>query len=241
MGISINTFGHICFYCKHYKNTLAFYEEGLGFTRACELKDEDGMLRLTYVKVSERQFIELFPKGYTSDNDKKSRALKEFVLYVSDTGKMEERLKKRNIWYEETGMVPKAIHTMDPEGNDILILKDSNQINDIQLMKAVLNCKDAEKMTAFYRDALEGDGYLEFAAGRNDFLGRGASYRHVCFVVNDILQAAGELKRKGIQIKTGTAKCINPYVFRPDPQKAGTFMVYDPEGNEIEFMQYREG
>lgn len=42
-------------------------------------------------------------------------------------------------------MVPKAIHTMDPEGNDILILKDSNQINDIQLMKAVLNCKDAEK------------------------------------------------------------------------------------------------
>lgn len=107
MGISINTFGHICFYCKHYKNTLAFYEEGLGFTRACELKDEDGMLRLTYVKVSERQFIELFPKGYTSDNDKKSRALKEFVLYVSDTGKMEERLKKeisgmkKQVWFRK--------------------------------------------------------------------------------------------------------------------------------------------
>lgn len=240
MKISYKTFGHICFYCNHYKDTLDFYEAGLGFSKACDLKDEHGILRLTYLKINERQFIELFPKGYISDNDKKLRALREFVIYVREPEKIEERLKRRNDWYEEIGGAPKGIHTVDPEGNDILIFKEPGLIDDIQLMKGILNCKDVGKMSAFYGKCLDAVNYLEFVGGRGDFQGRGDSYRHVCIVVNDILQTACELESRGVHIKTGTAKCINPYVFRPDPQKAGTFMVYDPEGNEIEFMQYRE-
>ena len=240
MDFKYRYFGHVCFYCNHYEDTLDFYENGLGFSRACDLKDKEGILRLTYVKIGEGQYIELFPKGYASDNNKTDRAFCGMTMLVGEIGNMTERLKQRGYWYEEAGLMLGDIHTKDPEGNDIWIRSNGITTEHAELSKGILQCADIKSLSYFYREVLEVGAYVEFTGDRKCDGNRRDSYRHMCFVVEDILQAAHELEARGISIKTGTAKCINPYVYRPDPDKAGTFMIYDPEGNEIEFMQYKE-
>ena len=75
-----------------------------------------------------------------------------------------------------------------------------------------------------------------------------AGFHHVCLLVEDITEAAREFEAKGIQLYDGTKWMGNPYhePYPQDPAAASkqgqcgsfTFFVQDPEGNEIEIMQY---
>lgn len=90
-------------------------------------------------------------------------------------------------------------------------------------------------MTAFYRTP--GRTVIGICCREEYFWGM-VIYRHVCFmVVNDILQAAGELKRKGIQIRLALQN-VSILMSSGLTRKSRNFYgIYDPEGNEIEFMQ----
>lgn len=129
-------------------------------------------------------------------------------------------------------------------------------------------CLDFEKMLSFYRDTLEipvafnlrnEDGslwltYLEIApdefielfnekyGGKNDWQPKG--HHHTCLLVEDIQETARILEAKGVLITNGPVS--EGKVFRSPYQiegKRGTcnswcFYIQDPEGNEIEYMQY---
>ena len=70
-------------------------------------------------------------------------------------------------------------------------------------------------------------------------------FHHFCLMVEDIVEAAHDLEGKGVTLWHGPKWMNNPYTepFRGDePGQCGSlaFYVQDPEGNEIEIMQYTE-
>ena len=80
--------------------------------------------------------------------------------------------------------------------------------------------------------------------GRNDT--KNQEFHHVCLLVEDIFQAAKELEDKGLTLWHGPEWMEEPFT-KPFAEE-GTigqcnsygFYVQDPEGNEIEIMQYTE-
>ena len=57
LGIS-----HIALYVHDLDKTRAFYKEFLGLDEPYSLTNKDGSLHLTWIKINDRQSIELFPE-----------------------------------------------------------------------------------------------------------------------------------------------------------------------------------
>lgn len=84
--------------------------------------------------------------------------------------------------------------------------------------------------------------------GKNDTRNQG--FHHFCLRVENIVEAARELESKGVTLWNGPAWLGNPIEgpYPEDPIAAGrqgqcgslAFYIQDPEGNEIEIMQYTE-
>jgi catechol 2,3-dioxygenase-like lactoylglutathione lyase family enzyme len=53
---------HIALYVHDMDKSLAFYKEFLGFDQPFSLTNKDGSLHLTWIKINDRQSIELFPE-----------------------------------------------------------------------------------------------------------------------------------------------------------------------------------
>lgn len=70
-------------------------------------------------------------------------------------------------------------------------------------------------------------------------------FHHVCLVVEDIVEAAADLRSKGLTLWRGPIWRNNPIEGPYDGCEVGqcgskAFYIQDPEGNEIELMQYTE-
>ena len=159
--MNLNGITHIAFACKDYPAMLKFYGETLGLTKLFTMNFNDEIIQrfrtagfvcesqngdeyVSYFKVKEKQFIELFNIKYCGDND------------------------------------------------------------------------------------VENQGF-----------------HHFCLIVEDITEAAKELQAKGISLWRGPRHMNNPITNPYTMIKQGrdgtfTFYIQDPEGNEIEFMQYTE-
>ena len=69
------------------------------------------------------------------------------------------------------------------------------------------------------------------------------AFHHVCLVVADIVAAARELETKGLTLWRGIGDHRGPLTAPFDGSEVGedgslSFFIHDPEGNEIELMQY---
>ena len=59
----ITGISHIALYVHDMNKTLAFYRDFLGFEQPYSLTNKDGALHLTWIKINDRQTIELFPEA----------------------------------------------------------------------------------------------------------------------------------------------------------------------------------
>ena len=55
--------GHVALKVSNIENSLAFYRDTLGFDEMMRLNRDDGSLWLVYLRITDTQFIELFPGG----------------------------------------------------------------------------------------------------------------------------------------------------------------------------------
>src|SRR6266850_8053561 len=60
---------HIALYVSDIEKSRAFYKDFLGFGEPFQLNNPDGSLSLTFIKVNDRQYIELFPEK-TANTDR---------------------------------------------------------------------------------------------------------------------------------------------------------------------------
>lgn len=60
--LTVSAIAHVAIRIKDIDRTMRFYEQGLGFREMLRL-DRDGRLWLVYLRVTDRQFLEIFPEG----------------------------------------------------------------------------------------------------------------------------------------------------------------------------------
>jgi len=63
MNLGISQIAHWALKVHDLERSLAFYRDTLGFKEMMRIDQEDGQLMLVYLRVTDTQFVELFPRG----------------------------------------------------------------------------------------------------------------------------------------------------------------------------------
>ncbi len=63
MALGLTGIGHVALKVADIERSLAFYRDRLGFQEMMHLDKEDGSLWLVYLRITDTQFLELFPGG----------------------------------------------------------------------------------------------------------------------------------------------------------------------------------
>jgi len=61
--LGLKAIGHVALKVVDIERSLAFYRDTLGFAEMMRLNRDDGSLWLVYLRITDTQFIELFPGG----------------------------------------------------------------------------------------------------------------------------------------------------------------------------------
>ncbi len=114
--------GHIALRVSDVEQSRAFYKDFLGFGEPYQLNNRDGSLSLTFIKVNDRQYIELFP-GLQPNQDR----LNHISFYVDDAEAMRAYLASRGVTVPQK-LTKARIGTLnfnvkDPDGHTVEIVE----------------------------------------------------------------------------------------------------------------------
>src|SRR3954451_19993150 len=116
LGIS-----HIALYVHDLDKTRAFYKEFLGLDEPYSLTNKDGSLHLTWIKINDRQSIELFP-----EKEAKSDRLYHVALETDDAVAMRDYLAAHGVKVPDkvgTGKIGNQNYFItDPDGHFVEIV-----------------------------------------------------------------------------------------------------------------------
>lgn len=116
----IKGIAHVAFTVSRMEESLHFYCDVLGFTKAFELQDDKGNPWIVYIKVCEDQFVELF-YGSTEENPRQSYS--HLCLEVEDIHQIASRLKECGVVLDSEPRQGKDTNwqcwAKDPDGNRI--------------------------------------------------------------------------------------------------------------------------
>jgi lactoylglutathione lyase len=138
----ITNIGHLAFDCYKFDETLDFYTRVLGFPQMFELHNDEGKLWIVYLRVTEANFIELFPKDGAAPEEK-DRRFSHLCLEVDDLEATIEEVTQRGapldvpIQRGKDGNL--QAWTRDPEGNRIEFMQmapDSLQKQALERLRA---------------------------------------------------------------------------------------------------------
>lgn len=113
---------HIALFVRDVEKSRAFYKDFLGYGEPFDLKNADGSLSLTFLKVNERQYIELFP-----EREANSDRLNHISIETTDAEGMRRYLAARGVKVPER--VPKGrignsnFNIKDPDGHTVEIVQ----------------------------------------------------------------------------------------------------------------------
>ena len=113
---------HIAIYAADFEKSRAFYRDFLGFEEPYSLAKPDGTPAMTFFKINERQYIELFPET-TPNTDR----LNHISIETDNAEAMRQHLASRGVAVPKT--VPKGrignsnFNVKDPEGHTVEIVQ----------------------------------------------------------------------------------------------------------------------
>lgn len=117
----ITGLAHVGFFVRDMAASRTYYRDVLGYQELPPLKNPDGSLALTFFKINERQFIELFP-----EREPGSDRLAHLAFEVEDAEAMRLYLKSRGVAVPDsvnTGRVGNSSFTVkDPDGHTVEFL-----------------------------------------------------------------------------------------------------------------------
>jgi catechol 2,3-dioxygenase-like lactoylglutathione lyase family enzyme len=114
----ITGLSHVALFARDICRSRAFYKRFLGFAEPCSLGDRDGQLQLTWIKINDRQTIELFPERAAN-----SDRLHHVALETDDLEQMRQYFVSRDVPISDE--VPKgrigslSFMIRDPNGHAI--------------------------------------------------------------------------------------------------------------------------
>jgi catechol 2,3-dioxygenase-like lactoylglutathione lyase family enzyme len=83
---------HVALYVSDLHKARIFYEDLLGYQEAFTLKRDDGSIRIAFVKINDRQYLELF-----TDPPKNDGQLNHVAIYTNNAQQMRDYLAARDI------------------------------------------------------------------------------------------------------------------------------------------------
>ncbi|MBY0506396.1 MAG: VOC family protein [Bryobacteraceae bacterium] len=166
---------HMALFVHDIEKSRAFYRDFLGYEEVFQLNNPDGSLSLTFVKVNERQYIELFPeKAPATDR------LNHISIEVDDAEAMRQYLAAKGIAVPaKTGkgrIGNSNFNIKDPDGHTVEIVQyepagwtvrdRGKALNGPRISRRVLHLGilvgSLEPAMKFYRDVL---GFTEIWRG----------------------------------------------------------------------------
>lgn len=109
---------HMALSVSDVEKARAFYRDFLGFTEPFDLKNADGSLAMTFIKVNDEQYIELFP-GYKAGEDR----LRHISFYTDNAEQMRQYLSARGVKtpdkVNKVRIGNTSFNVNDPEGHTV--------------------------------------------------------------------------------------------------------------------------
>jgi catechol 2,3-dioxygenase-like lactoylglutathione lyase family enzyme len=113
---------HAAFFVKDVDKARVFYKDLLGYEEPFSLKNADGSLSLTFIKINDRQYIELFP-----EKEPNSDRLNHISFETNDAEAMRSYLAAKGIKVPEKvgkGRIGNAnFNVKDPAGHTVEIVQ----------------------------------------------------------------------------------------------------------------------
>lgn len=169
---------HIALYTSDLPKARGFYEDFLGFQEPFTLKRDDGSVRIAFIKINEKQYVELF-----TDPPKEDGQLNHIAIYTDNAQQMRDYLAAHAIKVPAT--VPKGktgnynFTIQDPDGHTVEIVEylpdsltgknegkfvSSGRIS-VRIMHVGFLVRNLDASMKFYRDLL---GFQEFWRGSSN-------------------------------------------------------------------------
>ncbi|HQR36008.1 MAG TPA: VOC family protein [Blastocatellia bacterium] len=109
---------HMALGVSDVEKSRVFYKDFLGFGEPYDLKNADGSLSLTFIKVNDQQYIELFP-GYKPGEDR----LRHISFYTDDAEQLRQYLKAKGVTVPDKANKVRigntSFNVKDPEGHTV--------------------------------------------------------------------------------------------------------------------------
>jgi lactoylglutathione lyase len=138
----ITSLGHVAIRVSDVDRTLAFYSGKLGFEEMLRLHREDGRLWLLYLRITDEQYLEVFPDAVGERAPpQESNGLNHICLTVTDLDDVVRQLGARGVPLSRPKLGPdgnRQAWIEDPDGNRIELMEmtaDSLQAKAIERLR----------------------------------------------------------------------------------------------------------
>jgi catechol 2,3-dioxygenase-like lactoylglutathione lyase family enzyme len=169
---------HIALYTSDLEKARSFYEDFLGFQEPFTIKRDNGSVRIAFVKINDKQYVELF-----TDAPKEDGQLNHVAIYTDDAHRMRYYLAEHGIKVPSTVAKGKTgnynFTVSDPDGHTVEVVQyqpdsltaknegkfiPSSRVAN-RIMHVGFLVRDLESAMKFYRDLL---GFREFWRGSSN-------------------------------------------------------------------------
>ncbi len=125
----IKGIAHLAFKVTDMEKAIAYYCDGLGFTKAFEINDNEDRPWIVYIKVSDGQFIELFYNAVAQEREANAAGYAHLCLEVDDINEIADRLVNKGLPLDVKPNQGKDLNMQcwshDPDGNPIEFMQMS--------------------------------------------------------------------------------------------------------------------
>jgi lactoylglutathione lyase len=169
---------HIALYTRDMDKARQFYKDLLGYEEPFSLKNDDGTLSLTFIKINDRQYVELFP-----EQEAGSDRLHHIAIEVNDAEAARRYLASKGVAVPDKVNKVRignlSFNVKDPDGHTVEIVQympdgrsmrhkgeamSGKRISD-RMMHVGIVVNSLEPAMRFYRDIL---GFEEIWRGSRD-------------------------------------------------------------------------
>ena len=97
-SLAVMGIAHWALKVENLERSLGFYRDTLGFQEMMRINHEDGSLMLVYLRVTDTQYVEIFPRGVGDEApDINANAMNHICLQVESVGAIAADLTARGV------------------------------------------------------------------------------------------------------------------------------------------------
>ena len=127
VDLGLTSLAHIAIRARDLERLVSFYTEKVGLAEMFRLNNDDGVLMLVYLRITDDQYLEIFPNGVGDVPARNATGMTHLCLGVSDIERSVAELERAGVTIDvplKTGRDNnRQAWISDPEGNRIELME----------------------------------------------------------------------------------------------------------------------